>query len=43
MAGTTRETVTRILKQLELKEYITMNGKDITIHDPDMFKRDLYL
>ena len=43
MTGTTRETVTRILKQLERKGYIAMNGKDITIIDPDMFKRDLYL
>jgi len=43
MAGTTRETVTRILKQLELKGYIMMSGKDITIIDPETFKRDLYL
>ena len=43
MAGTTRETVTRILKQLETKKYIKMNGKDITIVAPDSLKRDLYL
>ena len=43
MAGTTRETVTRILKQLERKGYISMNGKDLTISDPEVFKRDLYL
>jgi len=43
MAGATRETVTRVLKQLERKEYIKMNGKDITIIDPEKFKRDLYL
>ena len=43
MAGTTRETVTRILKQLENKKYIEMNGKDITIIDTTVFKRDLYL
>jgi len=43
MAGTTRETVTRILKQLEQKNYIIMSGKDITIIDPECFKRDLYL
>ena len=43
MAGTTRETVTRILKQLEMKGYITISGKDITIIDPEVFTRDLYL
>ena len=43
MAGTTRETVTRVLKQLEAKKYITINGKDITINDPETFKRELYL
>ncbi len=43
MAGTTRETVTRVLKQLENKKYITMDGKDITIHNPENFKRELYI
>ena len=43
MVGTTRETVTRILKQLENKQYVSMNGKDINIIDPEIFKRDLYL
>ncbi len=43
MAGTTRETVTRILKQLEMKGYITISGKDITIIDTEVFARDLYL
>jgi len=43
MAGTTRETVTRILKQLERKQYISIEGKDIVIINPDRFKRDLYL
>ena len=42
MAGTTRETVTRLLKQLEQKGYIIMSGKDLTIIDPENFKRDLY-
>lgn len=42
MVGTTRETVTRVLKQLENKKYITMDGKTITIHDSETFKRDLY-
>ena len=31
MVGTTRETVTRVLKQLELKGYINMTGKDVII------------
>ena len=31
MVGTTRETVTRVLKQLELKGYIEMTGKDVII------------
>jgi len=43
MAGTTRETVTRVLKQLEHKKYIILSGKDLTIIDPKSFKRDLYL
>jgi CRP-like cAMP-binding protein len=43
MVGTTRETVTRVLKQLENKNYISINGKDITIPDPARFKNDLYL
>ena len=43
MAGTTRETVTRVLKQLENNKYISMDGKDITIHDPEHFKRELYI
>ncbi len=43
MAGTTRETVTRVLKQLEQKSYISMSGKDLTIINPEIFKRDLYL
>ncbi len=43
MIGTTRETVTRVLKQLERKNYIIISGKDITIIDPESFKSDLYL
>lgn len=43
MAGTTRETVTRVLKQLEFKDYIILDGKDLTIKDPARFKADLYL
>jgi len=42
MVGTTRETVTRILKQLDNKKYIIMDGKNLTIIDPEIFKRDLY-
>lgn len=43
MVGTTRETVTRVLKQLELKNYITMSGKDLIIVNPESFRRELYL
>ncbi len=43
MAGTTRETVTRILKQLERKSYVSIEGKDIIIFDPERFKRELYI
>ncbi len=43
MVGTTRETVTRVLKQLEQKKYIQMSGKDVTIIDVELFKNDLYL
>ncbi|MBT4483428.1 MAG: Crp/Fnr family transcriptional regulator [Candidatus Latescibacteria bacterium] len=43
MAGTTRETVTRVLKQLEVKDYIVISGKNITIVDPENLKQDLYL
>ena len=42
MVGTTRETVTRVLKQLENKRYINMAGKDLTIIERGKFKRDLY-
>ena len=43
MVGATRETVTRVLKQLENSKYISMTGKDITIHDIDIFRQNLYL
>ena len=43
MVGTTRETVTRVLKQLEQKKYIKMSGKDVLILDIDLFKKDLSL
>lgn len=42
MVGTTRETVTRILKQLGNKKYINMDGKDLTIINPEIFKQELY-
>lgn len=42
MVGTTRETVTRVLKQLENKDYITIDGKEIIIHNTSIFKSDLY-
>ncbi len=43
MAGTTRETVTRILKQLENKGYIELQGRNLVILDRETFKSDLYL
>ena len=42
MVGTTRETVTRILKQMENGNYIILSGKDVTILDPERLKRELY-
>ena len=42
MVGTTRETVTRVLKQLEQRKYVIMSGKDICINDPETFRRELY-
>jgi CRP/FNR family transcriptional regulator, cyclic AMP receptor protein len=42
MVGTTRETVTRILKQMESRNYIKLSGKNVTILDPERFKRELY-
>ena len=42
MVGTTRETVTRVLKQLEQNKYIEMSGKNVTICDVEIFKHDLY-
>jgi len=42
MVGTTRETVTRILNQMEHNNYIVMSGKSVTILNPEMLKRDLY-
>lgn len=43
MVGTTRETVTRVLKQLETRRYIQMAGKDVTINDVERLRSDLYL
>jgi CRP/FNR family transcriptional regulator, cyclic AMP receptor protein len=43
MVGTTRETVTRILKQMESRNYIVLSGKKVIILDPDRLKRELYL
>jgi len=39
MSGTTRETVTRVLKRLEGQGYITMRGRQILIH-PDIEQED---
>lgn len=40
MAGTTRETVTRVLKQLEIKGYISMSGKEVLILSSQDMKGD---
>lgn len=42
MVGTTRETVSRILKQMENGNYIILSGKDVTILDTERLKRELY-
>jgi CRP/FNR family transcriptional regulator/CRP/FNR family cyclic AMP-dependent transcriptional regulator len=42
MVGTSRETVTRILNQMEHKNYIVMTGKSVTILNMETLKRDLY-
>ena len=39
MVGSTRETVTRVLKQLEERKYIRMTGKDITIFNRENIKK----
>ena len=38
MVGASRETVSRVLKQFEEKQYISMSGKDITIFDKENIK-----
>ncbi len=38
MVGASRETVTRVFKQLEDKKYIIMSGKDVTICDKENIK-----
>ena len=38
MVGASRETVTRVLKRFEEKQYIMMSGKDITIFDKENIK-----
>ena len=42
MVGATRETVTRILNEMEHKNYIVMLGKSVTILNTETLKRDLY-
>jgi CRP/FNR family transcriptional regulator, cyclic AMP receptor protein len=43
MTGTTRETVSRILKQLENRNYISLSGKKVTLLDPERLKREMNL
>lgn len=41
MVGASRETVSRVLKRFEEKQYIMMSGKDITIFDQENIKNIL--
>ncbi len=41
MVGSSRETVTRVLKRFEEKQYIMMSGKNITIFDKENIKNIL--
>lgn len=43
MVGATRETVSRILKQLEDNNYICMSGKDVIIFDEDYIRKIINL
>lgn len=38
MIGTSRETVTRLLKDFRQNELITLNGSDLLIHDPERLR-----
>lgn len=42
MAGTSRETVSRILNSLERQHYITRNGRKIHISDPDRLENHFF-
>jgi CRP/FNR family transcriptional regulator len=39
MAGTSRETVTRLLNQFRRDEWITVKGSSLTIIKPDQLER----
>jgi CRP/FNR family transcriptional regulator, cyclic AMP receptor protein len=41
MIGTSRETVTRLLKDFKDRDLISIKGSDLTIHDKDKLKRTL--
>ena len=42
MAGTTRETVSRVLNDLERRDYIQRDGRKIVIQSPDRLRDDFF-
>lgn len=42
MAGTTRETVSRVLTDLERRGYVTRDGRSIAIQDADRLREDFF-
>jgi CRP/FNR family transcriptional regulator, cyclic AMP receptor protein len=42
MAGTTRETVSRVLNDLERRGYLARDGRSIIIQDPDRLRDDFF-
>lgn len=42
MAGTTRETVSRVLNDLERRGYLARDGRSIIIEDPDRLRDDFF-
>lgn len=42
MAGTTRETVSRVLNDLERRGYVTRDGRSIVIENPDRLREDFF-
>ena len=42
MAGTTRETVSRVLNDLERRGYLARDGRSIIIQDPNRLRDDFF-